>query len=117
MLGIVANHPDHAFTLNDFAFGTDLFNGRFNLHVFLMAGWVRLFGAVDNPTPVEIIGGDSDSDFIPRQNFDKVHSHFSRDVGQNPVTVGQFHPEHGIRQGFDYRTLDFNGLFFCHNSL
>ena len=41
MLGIVANHPNHAFTLDDFAFGTDFLNGRFNLHVFLVGSGVR----------------------------------------------------------------------------
>ena len=117
MLGIVANHPNHAFTLDDFAFGTDFFNGRFNLHVFLVGGGVRLFGTVDNPTPVEIVRGDSDCDLVSRKNLDKVHSHLSRDMGQDPVPVGQFHPEHGIGQGFDYRTLDFNGLFFRHTLL
>ena len=30
------------------------------------------------------------------------------------MTVLQFNPEHGIRQGFDNGTLHFNDILFCH---
>jgi hypothetical protein len=47
-------------------------------------------------------------------------AHFAGKVGKDQVSilVIQFHPEHGVGQGFPDNSFDFYRFFFCHkNSL
>jgi hypothetical protein len=45
-----------------------------------------------------------------------MHSHFAGNMGQHPVPIVQFNPEHGVRQGLYDRSLNGNHLFFSHGS-
>src|SRR5205823_1162676 len=46
----------------------------------------------------------------------EVEPHFSRNMGQNAVTIGQFHPEHRVRQELDHLAFYFNCVFPRHVS-
>jgi hypothetical protein len=76
-----------------------------------------LFGPVHNAPAREIVGRQLQGHFVPRQNLDEMHTHFSGDVSQDAVLVFKLHLEHGIRQGFQHDTLNPNGFFFRHASL
>ncbi len=45
-----------------------------------------------------------------------MHSYLTRNVSQNPVTVGQFNPKHAIRQWLDYCSLNLNHFLLGHKS-
>ena len=45
-----------------------------------------------------------------------MHSHFAGNMGQHPVPIVQFHPEHGVRQSLYDRSFNGNYLFFSHRS-
>ena len=66
---------------------------------------------VGDATSVEVVGGELHLDAIPGQNPDVVHPHLPGNVGEYLVAVLQFHPEHGVRQGFDDRALQYDRVF------
>ncbi|GAA0795440.1 hypothetical protein Sya03_34890 [Spirilliplanes yamanashiensis] len=43
--------------------------------------------------------------------------HLAADVGQDLVTVGQFHPEHRVRQWLDDPAFDLDGSVFLRHVL
>jgi hypothetical protein len=47
-----------------------------------------------------------------------VLTHFAGKVGKDQVSVlvVQFHPEHGVGQGFPDNSLNFYRFFFCHKN-
>ena len=43
-----------------------------------------------------------------------MHPHFSGDVSQDPMAIGQLNTKHGIGKSLDNRALNFNDVFFSH---
>jgi hypothetical protein len=52
----------------------------------------------DYTSPVKVIRRHLNGNGVARQNADKMHSHFARDVRRNFVPIFQFNIEHGIGQ-------------------
>src|SRR5262245_57125535 len=99
-------------TADHLALVAHLLHRRTNLHRFdsTLPGPVPLPVPVDDPAPGEIVRRELHQDPVPRQDPDVVHPHLARDVGQDPVTVIKFDPEHGVREGLDYRPFHFDGI-------
>src|SRR5712671_1447181 len=52
--------------------------------------------------------------FVPERIPRETHSRFARDIRQDPMAVGQFHPIRLVRQNFDYGTCNFDGTLSGH---
>lgn len=74
-----------------------------------------LFCSVNDSSPCKIIGGELNRNLVAGQDFDKVHPHLPGYMGQNAVTVFQFHPKHGVGQGLNHPAFNLYRLFFRHN--
>src|SRR3990170_394072 len=70
--------------------------------------------SVGDPAPCQVVRRQLNGYPIPRQYLYEMHPHLAGDVSEHPHLVVELHPEHGIRQRLDHRTLDFYRLFFCH---
>ena len=78
----------------------------------------RLLVPVDDATTAQVIRREFDDHPVGRKDADVVLPHLATDGRQNPVPVGQFDSEHGVGQGFDDGSLEFEGSFFLrHYSL
>lgn len=82
-----------------------------------MAEAIRSTLAVNNPALGQVIRCNFDSDSVAGNDPDEVLAHLSGDMGQNFVTVFQFHHKLGIWQGFDNPAFGSHWLFFCHTNL
>src|SRR5262245_18150309 len=60
-------------------------------------GWVPSLVAVDDPPAGEVVRREFDDDLVLGQDANVVLAHLAADVGQDPVSVGQLHPEHSVR--------------------
>src|SRR5579871_2014991 len=69
---------------------------------------VLLLVAVGDPTTLEVVGGDLHLHPIAGEDADAVHSHLAGAVSQHLVAVLQLHFEHGVWQGFDDRTFQYD---------
>jgi hypothetical protein len=74
----------------------------------------KSFGPIRNSTPIQVIGRQFDGHPVTGKNFNKMHPHFTGDMGQNLMLVIEFHLEHRVRQGLENRALDFYGFFLGH---
>jgi len=56
---------------------------------------------------------------VAGKNADVVHAHLSGDVRQNFVAVLELDPEHRVRERFENRAFQENGVVFgfCQNCL
>src|SRR5947209_7823016 len=71
--------------------------------------------SVDDAATGEVVRGELHDDPIFRQDTDVVLPHLAADVRQDLVAVGEFHPEHGVREWLDNPALDLDGpVFFGH---
>ena len=66
-----------------------------------------------DPGFAQIIGGHLDVDFGPHADADEVFAHFSGDMREHFVPVGEGDSEHGSRQDLRHCAGQFNGFFFC----
>src|SRR5215471_14477106 len=73
--------------------------------------------AVDDPATGQVVGRQLHDDPVLRQDADVVLPHLAADVCQDLVAVGEFHPEHGVREWLDYAALDLDGPIFFRHSL
>jgi hypothetical protein len=71
-----------------------------------------LLVAVGDPTSFEVVRGQFYLYAVARKDPDVVHTHFSRDVGQNFVAVLKFDAEHCIGKGLDNGPLQYDCVFF-----
>lgn len=62
----------------------------------------------------KIIRGHLDVDLVPDTDADEVFAHFSGNMSEHLVTIGQGHSEHGTRQDLRHRPHQFNWFFFHH---
>ena len=69
--------------------------------------------SVRDPAPRQIVGTQLHPDLVSRKNTNEVHPHLTSDMRQHPMAVLQFHPEHGVREGFDYGSFDLYPFFLC----
>ena len=65
--------------------------------------------------PVSNHRGELNRNLVAGQDLDKVHPHLPGYMGQNAVTVFQFHSKHGIGQGLNHPAFNLYRLFFRHN--
>jgi hypothetical protein len=68
-------------------------------------------GPVNDPPAGQVVRGQLNRDPIPRQDLYKVHPHLPRDMGKHLHLVIEFHPEHGVREGFDHGAFDLYRFF------
>jgi len=95
---VLADHANVTGPANDFALLTHGFNAGANLHVFSFSNVeeLELFVAVGDAAAGHVVGRDLDLHLVTGENADAVHAHFSRTVGENGVTILEFHTEHGV---------------------
>jgi hypothetical protein len=74
-----------------------------------------LFLPKDDSPPREIIRGEFHRHLIPWEDFDEVHSHLSRNMGQHLVAVFQFDSEHGIGKGFQNLPFHLDRILLWHS--
>src|SRR4051812_34346571 len=71
--------------------------------------------AVDDATAGEVVGRELHDHAVLGQDADVVLPHLAADVGEHPVPVLQFDPEHRVGQRLDDTTLDLDGpVLLCH---
>ena len=108
MTGVLADDLDATVPTDHLAVLADSLDAGSDLHVSLLVG---LLVPVGDAASGEVVGRELHLDAIPGEDPDVVHPHLSRDVGEYLVAVLQFHPEHGVRQGFDDRALQYDRVF------
>ena len=62
----------------------------------------------------QIVRGHLHVYFVPDADPNKMLSHFTRDMGQDFVPVGQADSKHRPRKDLGDGSADFNGFFFRH---
>src|SRR4029450_7315547 len=106
-----ADDHDPAATPNDLALVADPLHGRPNLHLPAVPSISsELPVPVHDPPPGQVIGGELHQHPVAREDPDVVHAHLSRDVRQDPVSIVQLEPEHGVRKGLDYCPFDLDRI-------
>jgi hypothetical protein len=66
---------------------------------------------VNDPPAGQVVRGQLDRNPIPRQDLYEVHPHLPRDMGKHLHLVIEFHPEHGVREGFDHGAFNLYRFF------
>lgn len=66
--------------------------------------WPVLFVAEDNARLAEVVGCHLHIDLVAFENADAELAHLACRMGQDFVTVLQFHLEHGVGQPFQHRS-------------
>jgi hypothetical protein len=74
-----------------------------------------IFYPVGDAGFVEVVGTHDHFDRVPRGDFNEIFPQFSRDVGQNPVPIFQFNPEHGSGKHGNNLAVYFD-LVICHST-
>jgi hypothetical protein len=69
----------------------------------------------NNPGFAHIVRRDLNFYFVARDDADEILSHFSADMGENPLAVWQGYPKHRIGQNFGDRSLDNQRFLLGHN--
>src|SRR5512144_1112915 len=116
---VVADHHDPPVPADHLALVADLLHARLDLHDFSWAPRTpgRLFVAVDDATPGEVVGAELDDDAVAGQDPDVVHPQLAADVRENLVPVGELDPEHRVRERLDDGALDLDGPFLFRHVL
>jgi hypothetical protein len=81
------------------------------------AQYCRLLEPEGDATLTEIVGGHLNGDPVTRQYANTVFPHLAGGVRQNFVIIIKLYAEHGIRQQFSHRTIEFHEIFFSHELL
>src|SRR2546430_3058793 len=68
--------------------------------------------SVDDAATGEVVRGKLHDDPVLGQDADVVLPHLATDVRQDLVAVGEFHPEHGVREWLDYPAPHLDGPIF-----
>ena len=63
----------------------------------------------------EIVGGKLKSDFIAGENADAIAAEAAGEVSEHKAFVLQLHTEFTAGELFNYRSLDFDAVFFTHS--
>jgi len=67
-----------------------------------------------NPRFAQVIRRHLDVHFVSNADADEILAHFSRNVGEDFVAIGQGHSKHGSGQDLRYRAGNLNRFFFRH---
>jgi len=119
---VLADHHDPAITADHFALFADLLDARLDLHgvpLRVAVGQLDrpsaialaaqcLLVAVDDTTTCQVVRAQLHHYPVLRENPDVVLAHFSRDVRQNDVLVGELNAKHRVRQRLSHNALDLN---------
>lgn len=96
MLRVLTDDHDGAMSSDDFAFLTDLFDGRLNFHCFNTFLSVLLLLSPGDTAARNIVRGYFNGNQISYENFDIVHAELARDGSRNDMAVRELHFEDGI---------------------
>jgi hypothetical protein len=77
--GIDTDDTNDPLPFDDLAFVADSFHRRSDFHALL--------SSIHDPPPAQIVGRELHRDFISGQDLDEMHSHFSGNMGKNPVPI------------------------------
>ncbi len=80
----------------------------------LSTGQSTLFVTISDSTLGKIIRRHLDGDFVARKDLDVMHAHFTRDVGNDFMTILKLYAEHCVSQGFGNGSVQLYGRLFCH---
>src|SRR5439155_15552503 len=73
-----------------------------------------LFITIHDATPSKVVGRKLHCNLIAGKNAYEVLAHLAGYMRQHLMLVFQFYPKHRIGQWFDYRSHDFDRVFFTH---
>src|SRR6266550_225350 len=104
--GVRADHHDPPVTADRLALLAHLLDRRSDLHRRSSS----LAVPVDDPPPLQIVRRELHQHPISREDPDVIHPHLPRDVGQYLVPVVELHPEHGVGQRLDDRSLNLDRI-------
>ena len=114
MLGVLADHHDLAFSLDDLALFADLLNGWFYLHcrnqTFLTCILCKLFCSPGNAALGQVVNRNLDGHAVTGQNLDIVHTKLSGNMSGHHMTVGKLHLEAGVGKCLNDRALELNNI-------
>lgn len=77
----------------------------------------ELLEAIGDAAAVEVVDRQLHRNSVAGQDLDVVHAHLAGNVGENGMTVLEFHLEHRVGQGFEHRALEFDYIFLSQKSL
>ena len=92
-------------------FFTDARTFIFPLHALFGGPTILLFRAaallvtVNDPAARQIVGRKLHRHAVTRKNANEILPHFSADMSQNPLAIGQDHPKHRVWKHFGYNTF------------
>src|SRR6202022_40055 len=67
-----------------------------------------------DPSSREVVRRDLDRNAVAREDTDAEAAHVTAERRKHVVTVGQLHPERGVREHFRDRAFQLNRVFFRH---
>ena len=75
--------------------------------------------SVGDTTTGEVVGGELYLHFVARKNSDVMHTHFSRDMREDLMTVFELNAKHRIGQRLGDSALEHDRIFllFCQKRL
>src|SRR5690349_10769676 len=77
----------------------------------------RLLVPIDDSAPGQVVCREFDDDAVCREDADVVLPHLATDGGKHLVTVGELHPEHGVRECLDHGALQLECALFLRHKL
>jgi len=67
--------------------------------------------SIGDTTTGEVVGGEFNLDFVAGKNSDVMHTHFSRDMREDLMTVLEHNAKHRVRQRLGDSTLEHDRIF------
>ena len=114
MLGVLADHHNLAFSLDDLALFTDLLNGWFYLHcrnqTFLTVFCNELFCSPGNATLGQVINRNLNGHTVTGQNLNIVHTKLTGNVSGHHMTVRKLHLKAGVGKCLNDRALELDNI-------
>src|SRR6185437_1023692 len=121
---VLADHHYATVPADDLALVADRLDARVDLHGRVSPRWCRprgqrtgLLVAVDDAPAGQVVRRELHHDPVLGEDPDVVLAHLAADVGENPVSVGQFDPEHRVGKRLDDATLDLDGSVLLRHIL
>jgi hypothetical protein len=69
---------------------------------------------VNDTRAVEVVRRELAANTVARKDPDAKAPHLAGHMAEHKVIVVEFYPEHGVGQGLDHLTVEFNFVFFWH---
>ena len=114
MLGVLADHHDFAFSLDDLALFADLLNGWFYLHclnqTFLTIFCNKLFCSPGNAALGQVINRNLDGHAVTGQDLDIVHTKLSGNMSSHHVTVRKLYLKARVGKCLNDRALELDNI-------